>query len=104
MTKIVYPYSQTEEDLLGNEEFIYDVMGRLALKKDGNNAITAYEYDELGRIVGVDYAYTGSFVITDPWPDTQYFSADVTYEYDGASSLKTHMHDSSGDSYYTYDT
>ncbi len=30
--------------------------------------------------------------------------ANVTYAYDGASNLRTHMHDASGDSYYSYDS
>ncbi len=29
--------------------------------------------------------------------------ASVTYAYDGGSNLRTHMHDASGDSYYSYD-
>ena len=98
--KTVYPYDETEGDLLGNEEYLYDDIGRLAAKKDGNGDITAYAYDDLDRLTDVYYNYEGSL---NP-PSYEGLTADVTYTYYGGSSLKHEMTTAGvGTSHYDYD-
>lgn len=45
---------------LGYEEFGYNELSGLLWKKDGNSAVTLYEYDDLNRLTNVYYNYTGS--------------------------------------------
>ncbi len=94
VTQIDYP-----SGIVGSEYFGYDSSGRLWWKTDGNTNKTLYKYDTRSRLTDVYYHYTGSL---NP-PSYDGLTADVTYTYEGDSSLKTHMHDSSGDSYYSYD-
>ena len=43
--KIEYP-----DGLVGYEQFWYDDVGSLQYKRDGNGAVTLYEYDALNRL------------------------------------------------------
>ncbi len=83
---------------LGDEAFLYSESGNLVAKKDGNNAVTLYRYDVSRRLTNVYYNYTGSLT-TIVYPTT----ANVSYTYDGVSSRRASMTDSSGTSYYDYD-
>lgn len=101
--------------LLWDEYYQYDKAGNLVAKLVGvvdgggnktDGSITAYEYDSLGRLVEVDYDYSSSVwpvTAVDSYGDISITSADVTYGYDGGSSLKTQMAGNSSTSSYSYD-
>ncbi len=82
-----------------------------------SGAATAYGYDNLNRLTAVKYNYqspvwpaatidsSGGKVVDSTGSGVADSSgASVTYAYDGASNLRTHMRDASGDSYYSYDS
>ena len=86
---------------LGSEYFQYDEVGNLEAKQDGNDDVTAYEYDSLNRLVAVKYGYGSN-----AWPAVitgSLSNPDVTYSYCGGSRLRHEMTDSVGTSHYDYD-
>jgi YD repeat-containing protein len=87
VAKIVYPYNSSEGDLLGDEQFGYDVFGNLVWKQDGNAVYTYYKYDLRQRLTDV-YYNAGTPAHPFVYPTR---TSDVIYAYDGNSSLKTSM-------------
>nr|WP_240933814.1 hypothetical protein [Cellulomonas sp. IC4_254] len=67
----------------------YDQYGRTATASNGNGVTTTYSYDDLDRLLGMDY-------------DTTPASPDVEYSYDTAGRLAT-REDVSGTTTYSYD-
>ena len=94
MTSIDHPGS------LGTEESQYDAVGNLLGKKDGNGAVTAYEYDVLNRVTKVKYNYGRWPVDLAQYPIT---TPDVTYSYYKDTSSVLEMVDSAGTTAYDYD-
>ena len=91
VTKIVYPDSTAEGDLIADEFFQYDSLGNLVAKLQGvvdtgkhivSGSVTAYGYDSLNRPTQVKYNY-GYTPNTTLWPlsSISISGADVTYGY-----------------------